>query len=574
MDNQNTINEIRSKIDIVELISEYVPLTKKGQYYWGVCPFHNDKNPSMSVDPKRQTFNCWSCHTSGNVFSFVSQIENLTFPETLKFLGNKVGIQIGYSNQQISKNEKFYKMYDLAEKFYQLHLNTQKGKEAKEYLEQRKITQEEIKEFGIGLAPLEKDKLIAYFNQLKYDINTMEEIGLSTQEHDTFINRIVFPLHDPQGRTVGFSGRIYNTDQKTSKYLNTKETNIFKKGHCLYNYYRCKEAVREKKYVILMEGFMDVIRASTIGVKNTIALMGTALTEEHISLIKKLSLNVYICLDGDEPGQNATISNGEALEKAGLNVVVVPLNNNDDPDTYILNNGKDKFYSLLENPINFSDFKIEHLKKGININSDIELTKYIHDVLQEVSKINDEIRREIILKKLASSNNLSYNTLEKKLNELLKSTSKAKENIIPKAKITTNQAKYQKACLGFLFSMITNTKTIQKFEEENVYFKDAIVRYLAAEIANYYHKYGDIVIADFYTYLNDKKELLALYEKVISFNEIEEIDEKVINDYLKVIEEENLRQEIIRLTELMKSEKDELEKAKIAERIRKLRIGE
>ena len=233
----------------------------------------------------------------------------------------------------------------------------------------------------------------------KYDVNTLNDIGLANGDIDVFINRIIFPLDDRNGRTVGFSGRIY-TDSKLSKYLNTKETPIFRKGTCLYHYNASKEFVRIEKYVIVMEGFMDVIRASTIGVKNTVALMGTALTEDQISLLKKLSLNVYLCLDGDKPGLDAALHNGELLEKAGLNVKVIALTNDDDPDTYILKNGKDKFLAMIEGAVNYSDFRINRLKEGVNFASDVELSNYVNRVLKETSNIKDEIRQEIILKKL------------------------------------------------------------------------------------------------------------------------------------------------------------------------------
>ena len=287
MNNQNQINEIRSKIDIVELISEYVPLTKKGKYFWGKCPFHNDNNPSMSVDPNRQTYTCWSCHNSGNVFNFYGQIENISFPETLKRLGDRVGIAIsGYKKEANTKFAKYYEIYDITSKYYQLMLNTKNGEKAKEYLDKRGIDSETIKEFGIGLSLSDKDKLVTYLKEKKYDINTLNDLGLANGDIDTFINRIIFPLDDPLGRIVGFSGRIYD-NSKMSKYMNTKETAIFKKGTCLYHYNASKEFVRLEKSVIIMEGFMDVIRASTIGIKNTVALMGTALTDDQISLIKK-----------------------------------------------------------------------------------------------------------------------------------------------------------------------------------------------------------------------------------------------------------------------------------------------
>ncbi len=197
MSSQNTINEIRSKIDIVDLISEYVPLTKKGQYYWGICPFHNDKNPSMSVDQKRQTYTCWSCHNSGNVFNFLEQIENISFKEALTKLADKVGIQVeGYSKSYDNKYNKYYEIYDLASKYYQLMINTKQGEKAKDYLNKRGINEETIKEFGIGLALNDKDKLVKYLKEKKYDINTLNDLGLANNDIDTFINRIVFPLDD------------------------------------------------------------------------------------------------------------------------------------------------------------------------------------------------------------------------------------------------------------------------------------------------------------------------------------------------------------------------------------------
>ena len=288
----------------------------------------------------RQTYTCWSCHNSGNVFNFYEQIENISFPEALNRLGNRVGITVSnYKSNTNSKYSKYYEIYDLSNKYYQLMLNTSKGEKAKYYLEKRGINIETIKEFGIGLSLSDKDKLVTYLKEKKYDINTLNDLGLANGDIDTFIDRIMFPLDDSLGRIVGFSGRIYD-NSKMSKYMNTKETAIFKKGTCLYHYNASKEYVRLEKSVIVMEGFMDVIRAFTIGVKNTVALMGTAMTDDQISLLKKLSLNVYMCLDGDNPGQDAILHNGELLEKAGLNVKVICLKDNEDPDSYILKYGE------------------------------------------------------------------------------------------------------------------------------------------------------------------------------------------------------------------------------------------
>lgn len=578
MDNQNVINEIRSKINIVDVISEYLPLTKKGSYYWGICPFHNDKNPSMSVDEKRQTYTCWSCHNSGNVFNFVEQIENLSFRDTLKKLGDRVGITIQGANTSFdNRYSKFYDIYDLSQKFYQLMINTDKGKSAKEYLSKRGIDEETIKEFGIGLAINDKTKLVSYLKEKKYDINTLNDLGLANGDIDTFINRIIFPLDDRNGRIVGFSGRIYD-NSKLSKYMNTKETPIFKKGTCLYHYNASKEYVRTSKYVIVMEGFMDVIRASTIGIKNTVALMGTALTDEHISLIKKLSQNVYLCLDGDNPGMEADLHNGELLEKAGLNVKVIYLKDDEDPDSFILKNGKEKFVSLIDNALNYSDFKIDRLRIGINFDSDVELSNYVNKVLKEVAIINDDIRREIILKKLAIETNLSYNTLENKLNEYRSISDKSGNvEILPLNK-DLKKDKYQRASLEFIYYMLKSNDVIKVYDSKKIYFNDSSLRDLASEISYYYHTYGDIIIADFYTYLNGKKDLLEVYNKILQLEDSKEVSDEIsketVNELVKVISDYNVRQEIKSLEEKMRREPDELEKAKIAEKIRLLRIGE
>ena len=575
MNNQNTINDIRSKLNIVDIVSEYVPLTKKGQYYWGICPFHNDKNPSMSVDEKRQTYTCWSCHNSGNVFNFVEQIENISFKDALKKLGSRVGITVEGSSSYNTKYNKYYEIYDLASKYYQLMINTDKGLKAKEYLNNRGIDNDTIKEFGIGLSLDDKDKLVTYLKEKKYDINTLNDLGLANNDIDTFINRIIFPLDDRNGRIVGFSGRIYD-NSKMSKYMNTKETPIFRKGTCLYHYNASKEHVRKDKYVLVMEGFMDVIRASTIGIKNTVALMGTALTDEQISLLKKLSLNVYLCLDGDKPGQDADLHNGELLEKAGLNVKVVCLKDDEDPDSFILKYGEKKFKSLVENASNFSDFKIDNLKKDVNFESDIELSRYVNQVIKEVSEINDEIRCEIILKKLANETNLSYNTLEKKLNEY-KSLDNEKRKSVDNNVIERKDAKkdkYKRASEEFIYYMLINPRAIRVYDSKNLYFIDSDLRALAAEISYYYHEYGEINIADFYSYLNDKKELLNIYNVIQNLNLDENINDVTIMEYVSVIEDYNIKQEIKRLEEVMRKEKDDDAKIEILERIRKLRIGE
>ena len=574
MNNQSVINEIRNKVDIVDIISSYLPLEQKGRNFFGICPFHNDNHPSMSVSREKRIYKCFSCGASGNVFNFLMDYEHIDFKEALKILSDKTGISIGnvHIKKTTSKYDKLYEIYDLSNKFYQNNLNTNLGKEARDYLKMRKIDDEAIKTFDIGLSTNNDSDLFKLLTGKGYDALTLEKIGLTSTSGDIYRKRIMFPLCDISGKTVGFSGRIY-TNSVQSKYINTKETPIFKKGQCLYNYHRAKEFARLSGSVIIMEGFMDVIRAYTIGYKNVIALMGTSMTNEQANLITKLSRNIYICLDGDNPGKKATISVGEQLEKLGINPKVIPLSSDDDPDTYILKNGKEAFDRIFKSAMSFTDYKLEFLKVGVNFRSDIELTNYVNKVLQEVSIIDDEIRREIILKKLAIETDLSYNTLEKRLSDYIRSSNeKAKEIRVPiNSKKTT---KIEKATNGFIYAMLLKKKAIIKYNESNLVLYNQQSRYLANEIAYYYQNYGSISIADFYTYLQDKKDLLDLYNKIISTEEMDDIDDKAIDDYILVINSYNKSQEIKRLEKLIRETFDDLEKSKIAEKIRQLKLEE
>lgn len=575
MQDNNVIQEVRSKVDIVDVIGEKIPLIQKGKNFFGVCPFHDDTNPSMSVSREKQIYTCFSCHATGNVFQFIMDYEHIDFREALEILANRAGVAL--NNIKIksknNKNEPLYDAYRLATKFYQNNMNTNLGKKAKEYLASRRLGEDVIKEFEIGLSLSSMDTLTNLLLKKSYSLASLNQIGLSTDNHDTFINRIMFPLYDISGKVVGFSGRIYENNN-LNKYLNTKETPIFKKGLTLYHYHIAKEETRIKKQVIIMEGFMDVIRASTIGIKNTVALMGTAMTEEQVNLIKRLSPNVLLCLDGDDAGKKATLSIGEHLIKFGLEPKVVVLDNDYDPDTYILEFGRERFEGLIDSAMHFQDYKIKVLKEKVNLKSDEEKVNYINQVIIETSKIEDEIRVEMMLKNLAKEFDIGYNTLEKRLQELKKNQKTENKILVPKKPVNTRRYnKYQKAMYAILYYMLHDSFVIDQFEKEELFFPDEKCRFLANEISYYYKKYGMIIIADFYTYLQEKKELLALLNQilVLSFDDV--VKKDTIFDYFKVVREYNKTLEIKRLQSLMEKELDPLEQAKIADKIRVLRMG-
>ena len=573
--NNDLANEIRSKTDIVDIIGERIPLVARGKNFFGVCPFHDDSNPSMCVSREKQIYTCFSCHATGNVYTFLMNYDHIGFREALKYLGDKVGVNVSSINIQkkSTKFDKFYEAYNFSVKYFQNNLSSTKGKAARNYLSNRGINEATIKEFEIGLSLDTRDDLTKLLVNKKYDLGELNRIGLSSDDHDIYNDRIMFPLYNVSGQVVGFSGRIYN-DNGQNKYLNTKETDIFKKGEMLYHYHIAREECRLQKSVIVMEGFMDVIRACTIGIKNTVALMGTALTNNQFNLIKRLSNNIILCLDGDEPGVHAMLSIGDHLLEQGVEVKVVVLPNDDDPDSFILKNGKDRFVGLIENALNFSDFKMQQLRKNVDFRSDEEKSNYINTVLKETVKINDSIRVEMVLKRLAKEFDVSYNTLEKKFKDLSEFRETVKEKTVPVINKVVKKTKYDKAVEQILYFMLNNDWVISQVEAERVVFPSEESRILSSEIIYYYKLYGNINVADFYTYVQDKEDILVLLNSILASNYNEETTKEELFLYFKVIREYRSNQEIKRLTNLMKKEVDPLEQAKIANKIRTLRMGE
>jgi len=572
--NNDLANTIRSKVDIVDIIGERIPLIARGKNFFGVCPFHDDSNPSMCVSREKQIYTCFSCHATGNVYTFLMNYEHIEFREALKYLGEKVGIDTGniHVAKKTTKYDKLYEAYNFSLKYFQNNLNSNVGKTAKNYLQSRQIDESLIKEFEIGLSLETRDDLTKLLESKSYDLVTLNRIGLSSDNHDIYNDRIMFPLYDISGRVVGFSGRIYK-DNNQNKYLNTKETDIFKKGELLYHYHIAKEECRLKKSVIIMEGFMDVIRASSIGIKNTVALMGTALTKEQLNLIKRLSNNIILCLDGDDPGQHATLNIGNQLLDSGIEVKVIVLPNPDDPDSYILKNGKERFEGLVSSAINFSDYKMKKMRENVDFRSAEEKANYINKVLEETARLEDPIRREVILKGLAKEFDIGYNTLEMRINSLMKDEKKQEEIFIPQ-KHLEKKDKYTKAFEQIIYFMLNNDWIITQVERERLIFPTEVMRTLTSEIIYYYKKYGNINVADFYTYVQDKENILIFLNKVLAGNYLETTSKDELFLYFKVVREYSLNQEIKRLTNLMKKEVDPLEQAKIVEKIRKLRLGD
>ena len=577
MNNQSVFNEIREKIDIVDLIGEYVPLVQKGRNFFGVCPFHNDTNPSMSVSREKQIYKCFSCGATGNVFNFIMDYENISFIEAVKKCADMANIPLNINLKTLSskndKNNNLYDIYDNTCKFYQNMINTAAGKEAKEYLKARNIDETIIKEFKIGLSLKERTMLTQFLSKKNFSKGDLLRSGLILENsygiNDIYIERIMFPLEDLQGRVVGFSGRIYNKSDN-SKYINTKETDIFKKGELLYNYYRAKDEARNKGYVIVMEGFMDVIRAYTVGIKNTIAMMGTAVTKSQALTIKKMAKEVYLCFDGDKAGAHATMSCIDELMKIGVMPKIIRLENNLDPDEFILKYGKEKFLEKIENPTNVMDFKLSYLKNNKDISNSEELAVYVNNVIKELVKIDDEVLREITLRKLSAESNLDIDFLKERIT--IEEPKKILSKEIEKPKQEKKLKGYEQAERNLIYYMLLSKDVIKVYDNKSVILENSELRALAREISAYYHKYNNISMADFISYTSNYENLNKTLNDILNLDLKDEIDMNVISDYVNIIRDNQITKQIERLTKQMEETTDTEYRMKLASRVVELKM--
>lgn len=570
------INHIRSSVNIVDVISLYVPLTQRGKNYFGVCPFHDDHSPSMSVSVSKQIYKCFSCGATGNVFTFLMDYEHITFAEALKKVADIAGIDVDIktSSKTVHKNlESLYEIYDIGAKFYQNNINTVHGKEAKEYLKSRKLNEEVMKEFGVGLALKERDILTKLLINKNYQTKDLVRSGLIIKNEygysDIYRNRVMFPLCDLNGRVVGFSGRVFH-GEKDSKYINTMETEIFHKGELIYNYHRAKEEARNKNTVIVMEGFMDVIRAYTIGIKNAIAMMGTAVTKEQANLIRRMAKNIILCFDGDAAGAKATLACGNELLELGVTPKVIRLEDDLDPDDYIKKYGKEKFLAKIENPMNIMDFKLSYLKQNKDLTSSVDMAAYVNNIITELSKIDDEVLREISLKKISEESKLDVDFLKTRLDSL-KKEAKITTPVTRKIEPASRKNKYELAEAYLLYYMLHSDEVIDIYKRKITYMPTERFRFFAREISCYYKENGTMNLADFISFLEGDEENLKVLSEITQLNLKEEYTKEEINDYLNLILEYNIDSEIKRLQSEMKKIDDKMEKAKIGEQIVELK---
>lgn len=563
------INEIRSRANIVDIISGYLQVSSKGKNYVALCPFHNDHSPSLIISPEKQIFNCFTCRTGGNVFSFVMKYENVSFAEAVSIVAKKVGFNL--KNDVFVKSEnkysKDYEIYEYAMKYYLNNINTTDGSKAREYLLKRGINETIIKEFKLGYSGSSKDTFYKLATNKGWDIETLNKLGLinkvNENVYDTFINRIVIPIENLKGEVVGFTGRIFNGEDNTAKYLNTKETEIFKKSSLLFNYHNAKNYIRDRKSVIVVEGNMDAIKMSAKGFKNVVALMGVALSNEQIDILKRLKVPVILMLDNDNAGEEATIKNGEFLINSGVDTKVVRLSGAKDPDEYLEKFGIDAMQNNIDKAIKYIDFKIECLKKDKDLSNMEDLITYVKEVINSING-EDDLTKEIILSKISKDYAIDIDILKSNLKtEVKKDVKKEEPQEVRDKKIT----KYQKASHKVLYYMLMDSKYINLYKNTLGYFKERIERVLASEIVYYESNNGNIDVADFTTTIMGSEDEYEFLQIILSENGNTSVSDEEFNSCVKAILDIYKKDEIIKVKGLIASELDQTKKEELVKKL-------
>lgn len=418
---EKVISEIKEKLNIVDVIGQYIKLEKKGNNFFGKCPFHDDNNPSLSVSQSKRFYKCFSCGAKGDVIKFVSDFEKISFVDAVKKTAEMANVEVNIVDPKENLVEKkYFEIMQEAQNFYKVVLNnTTEGKEALNYLTERGISKEIIERFNIGLSSSKDDLLFTALtkekNRLPLDLI---ELGLikvrrNNEYYDLFRNRIIFPLTNNNGKTVGFSGRIYkNFSENDSKYINSPETTIFKKSNILYNFYEASNEIRIKKNVFIFEGFLDVIAAYKAGINYSVASMGTAITKEHVHNLKKITNVVTLCFDGDEAGIEATKKAIKLFNEANFEINAVLIPDGLDPDDYLNKYGENALFKILtEEQTNAIEYLFRIYASNIDYNDVNSIEKFKNNMFEILKIYNSNTITEFYIKKISKLLNLDFNTI-------------------------------------------------------------------------------------------------------------------------------------------------------------------
>lgn len=464
------IDEIRNSNDIVDIISQYVNLKKSGRNFFGLCPFHNEKSPSFAVSPDKQIFHCFGCGVGGNVFHFVSKIENIGFKETLEMLANRANITLPIldnvqDNKTAHLKSRVYEINKQAAQFYHENLYKPTAKIAQEYIKKRKLDNNTLQTFLIGYSGTFNE----LYKTLKKQGFTDEEILASSLVNknekgefiDRFRRRLMFPIQDERGRVIAFGGRILEDNKiqnvKSPKYINSSENIVYSKGRHLFGLYAAKKQKIDK--ILIVEGYMDAISLHQRGITNVVASLGTALTEAQGRLLRNNSQQVIIGYDSDGAGQAATLRGLEILQNLGCDIRILQLDGAKDPDEYILKYGPERLQKCIDNAISLVEYKVKILKNKLDLNHPNDKIKFLTEIAKELAKIKNDIEKEVYVDKIALDYKISKEAIYAEINKLIYGKNQ-NEKILQKKNVVKNESKPQ---------VINNNDAVSKKENMIIY---------------------------------------------------------------------------------------------------------
>jgi DNA primase len=506
------ITEVRSRADIVEVISGYLPLKKAGRNYRALCPFHPEKTPSFMVSGAKQVFHCFGCGIGGDIFGFVMKSENLSFPQAVKVLAEKFGVPIPRrkvspsTKREIDRKEELYKVNQLAMDYYHDLLFRREGTEAREYLKKRGIGKAVIEEHRLGYALIDWNGLVNYLLRKKAPLKLAAELGLIMAKktggwYDHFRGRIIFPIFDLGGKVLGFGGRAL--DENPPKYLNSPESGLYKKSKSLYGLHAAKGFIREKELALIVEGYLDLLTLHQFGFKHAVATLGTALTENHIRLLKRFSDHFITIFDSDESGAAATIRALPLFLDEGVSCKVVRLPGKHDPDSFLQGGHGDAFQEMVSGAIPIFDFFIDEVLSGSDLTSAGGKVRVIDEILPMLERIRNRIVRESYVKKLADKLSLK----EEVILDMMMSLPHGGERRRKELKQIIQKKIYPKTEETILQIMLHFNHLVPEIAEDGVLedFENQKLKLIAKTLKEIYFEKGALVISDILAYVEDEE---------------------------------------------------------------------
>ncbi len=556
---EEILDEIRNRLDIVELISEYVSLKPSGKGYKGLCPFHQEKTPSFMVDSERQIFHCFGCGEGGNIFTFVMKMEKVKFPEAVKILADKAGIALStFENQNIKSSpdrELIFRLNEIAADYYHKNLFSAQGKSARQYLWKRKFSEEIIKKFQLGYALPGYEHLMSILLAKKIPLSDLFKAGLvvksskSGKTMDYFRNRIIFPIFNLQGNIIAFGGRVL--DDKLPKYINSPETAVYSKAKHLYGLFQAKKSIRQKNQVIIVEGYTDVLMAHQYGFENVVASLGTALTSQQIDLVKRYADEVLVAFDSDTAGKIATLRSLNMIKKAGMKVRIISLPLDSDPADVLLKEGKNYFSNLLDKALPLIDYKLKVLTEQYNASTSAGKISIIRELFPDLSSVTSEVELQTEVKKIAEKLDLAEESILNDLNRYKKGNRVLLTSILTDTSSESTHINAEKILIG---SMLQKRDNIEKiFSELQVEdFSIQEHREIVSIIMDLFKGGEKVSLQKVMDELEDPK-MMSLLSKII-MQDLVSLDTMVINRSIKAIKKYKLQQELAKIKNKIREE--------------------